>query len=101
MNANAALDIAIGLILMYLVLSLVCTSVNEFISTALDLRAASLKQGLEHIIDSKTLRGSGSDQLGALHLVSACATAQHFRWARWPRNPTRSRPAPHCWNCWT
>jgi hypothetical protein len=56
MNLNAALDIAIGLILMYLVLSLVCTSLNEFISTTLGMRANTLKQGLTHIIDSETLR---------------------------------------------
>jgi len=34
---------------------------------------------IEHVaIDGKTLRGSGTSKLGALHLVSAWATAQHL-----------------------
>lgn len=37
------------------------------------------KLKIKHIaIDGKTLRGSGSDKLGALHLVSAWATEQHL-----------------------
>jgi len=56
MNINSVLDIAIGLILMYLVLSLVCTSVNEFIATIFDMRARTLRTGIEHIIDSPALR---------------------------------------------
>jgi hypothetical protein len=37
------------------------------------------KLDIKHIaIDGKTLRGSGSSKLGALHLVSAWATEQHL-----------------------
>ena len=37
------------------------------------------KLSIKHIaIDGKTLRGSGSDKLGALHLVSAWATEHHL-----------------------
>lgn len=56
MFQNAVIDIAIGLILMYLVLSLVCTVVNEFIATKLKLRAASLESGLKQLLDDPTLR---------------------------------------------
>ena len=38
MFQNAAIDVAIGLILMHLMLSLLCTVVNEFIATKLELR---------------------------------------------------------------
>ena len=43
------------------------------------VRAVSAALGIKHVaIDGKTLRGSGSAQLGPLHLVSAWATAQHL-----------------------
>jgi predicted transposase YbfD/YdcC len=43
------------------------------------VRAVSDALRIKHIaIDGKTLRGSGSAQLGPLHLVSAWATAQHL-----------------------
>jgi hypothetical protein len=58
MLQNAAIDIAIGLILMYLVLSLVCTVINEFIATQLNLRAKSLAAGLNALIDDKTVRNA-------------------------------------------
>jgi hypothetical protein len=56
MNTNAILDIAIGLVLMYLVLSLVCTSLNEWISTAANLRASTLRTSLQSIIDDPAVR---------------------------------------------
>src|SRR5260221_13776979 len=53
---NAGLDMAIGLILLYLVLSLACTVINEFISTSLGLRASTLRGALDHILDVETLK---------------------------------------------
>jgi hypothetical protein len=53
MIQNAALDVAIGLILMYLMLSLLCTTVNEYIASKLNLRAASLASALQEILDDK------------------------------------------------
>jgi len=41
---------------MYLVLSLVCTVINEFIATKLKLRAASLESGLKQLLDDPLLR---------------------------------------------
>jgi len=55
MSYNAALDIAIGLVLMYLVLSLMGTVVNEYIATLLKLRATTLRDALKQILDSKVL----------------------------------------------
>jgi hypothetical protein len=55
MGGNAILDIAIGLVLMYLVLSLIGTVINEFIATLADLRAKTLKGAVEKILDDPTL----------------------------------------------
>ena len=42
-------------------------------------------------------------KLGALHVVSAWATRPRSRWARSPStaSPTKSRPFPNSWSCWT
>jgi len=58
MFQNAAVDVAVSLILMYLMLSLLCTVINEFIATKLRLRAKSLASALEQLLDNPTLRGT-------------------------------------------
>src|SRR5580704_11617069 len=55
MSYNAALDIAIGLVLMYLVLSLMGTVINEYIATLLKLRATTLRDALKQILDNGAL----------------------------------------------
>ena len=47
-----ALDVALGLIFLYLVLSLVCTSVNEAISTAVGLRSRFLQLGILNLLSA-------------------------------------------------
>jgi hypothetical protein len=85
MFQNAIIDVAIGLILMYLMLSLLCTVVNEYISTKLNLRSRTLRDALQKLIDDPTLlknfyehglitsssQASGS---GAQSLIQAAAT---------------------------
>lgn len=56
MLTNAVLDVAMGLILMYLMLSLLCTTINEAIANTLGLRASTLASGLQRIIDDPTLK---------------------------------------------
>jgi hypothetical protein len=56
MFQNAAIDVAIGLALMYLLLSLTCTIVNEYIASKLDLRSKSLGVGLEALLDDPDVR---------------------------------------------
>src|SRR5216117_1812189 len=56
MFQNAFLDIAIGLMLMYLVLSLLCTVINEWIATRLNLRAVGLQAALKALLDDESLR---------------------------------------------
>ena len=55
---SPAFDVAIGLIFLYIVLALVCSTVNEAIATALGLRARFLEAGLLNL-----LSGSVSETL--------------------------------------
>jgi hypothetical protein len=54
-SANSMLDIAIGLILMYLILSLICTTVNEAIAGLTKLRARALRTGISELIDNSAV----------------------------------------------
>lgn len=56
MEMSGFLDIAIGLVFMYLLLSLICTTVNELIATFLKLRAKQLSQTVAALIDNEDLR---------------------------------------------
>jgi hypothetical protein len=56
MGNNAALDVAIALVLMYLLISIMVTVVNEMLATAMKLRASTLRSALENIIDNPSLR---------------------------------------------
>lgn len=56
MGANAVLDIAIGLVLMYLVISLMGSVVNEYVATLLKLRGTTLQTALTALLDNPTLR---------------------------------------------
>jgi hypothetical protein len=56
MAGNAVIDIVIGLVLTYLILSLICTIANEFIASLTALRAKTLRSGVEHLIDDDGLR---------------------------------------------
>lgn len=47
----AALDVALGLIFVFLVLSLVCSAIMETLSSVLAWRASFLKKGLESLLD--------------------------------------------------
>ncbi|HZB85452.1 MAG TPA: hypothetical protein VE289_02700 [Gaiellaceae bacterium] len=47
----AALDVAIGLIFVYLVLSLVCSALNETISNVFSWRAKFLREGIANLLD--------------------------------------------------
>jgi hypothetical protein len=51
----AALDVAIGLIFLYLVLSLVCSALNETISSLFSWRAKFLRQGVANLLDPKNV----------------------------------------------
>lgn len=51
MFANPFIDVTIGVVLMYLVLSIICTAVNESLATVLKWRAKTLAAGMKSLID--------------------------------------------------
>src|SRR5690349_8282050 len=46
------LDVAIGLVMIYTLLSLICSTINEGISSFFALRAATLEQALQNLLGS-------------------------------------------------
>jgi hypothetical protein len=56
LGLSSFVDVAIGLIFMYLVLSLICTTVNELIATGLKWRAKDLENTLTRMIDDGQLK---------------------------------------------
>ena len=91
-------DVALGLILLYTVLSLFASVVKEWISTFLGLRAKNLEKGIQTLI--------GADYAAKLYahpLVSTLATEKKlpayigsgtFASALWTRSPTARRTSP-------
>jgi hypothetical protein len=57
MFGSEMLDIAIGMIFVYLLLSLICSSINELIERQLKNRAADLEAGLRELLDDDTGTG--------------------------------------------
>lgn len=59
------LDVAIGLILIYLTLALTCTAVNELIAGAFDRRSKNLFSGIQNLLGDPTVKvpaGDGATQ---------------------------------------
>jgi hypothetical protein len=83
---NAAIDVAIALMLMYLILSLIVTVTNEQIATALDLRAETLKSALTQLLDDPTLKTDFNSHgliAGLNAAVSADNSSGFFRLITW------------------
>lgn len=58
MNTNTVLDVGLGLITMFLMLSLACTVLNEYIAGVMRLRARLLSSELPNLIDDAALRAT-------------------------------------------
>jgi hypothetical protein len=80
MGINAFLDIAIGLILMYLLLALICTTINEWIASLAGLRARTLRGSVERMLDDSTLRTTFYDNglIGATRAASGDKHASYW-----------------------
>jgi hypothetical protein len=79
-----ALEVAIGLVFLYVVLALVCSTVNEALATAVGLRARFLEAGLLNL-----LSGSASETPAGI------ATAERFYAHPLVQGLIRPRRAPH------
>ncbi len=76
MGTNAVLDVAIGLVLMYLVLSLIGSVLNEYLATLLKLRASTLQNAMAAILDNATLRSDFYDH-GLIDGMHQAINGQH------------------------
>jgi hypothetical protein len=56
MSLPVIVEVAIGLAFLYLLLSLLCTTINEIIASVLDVRAKHLEASLKGLIDDEALR---------------------------------------------
>jgi hypothetical protein len=69
---STILEVAIGLFFVYLLLSLICSSINEFLASLLKWRAENLEQGLQNLICDPTL----FDTVMAHPLIKALGTTR-------------------------
>jgi hypothetical protein len=79
-----ALDVAIGLAFMYFLLSVVCSSVQEVISSVLKLRARNLEAGIRSLIADKTK----ADAFYKNWRIDALKTPRWIRGSKKPRKPS-------------
>jgi hypothetical protein len=80
----AALDVALGLVFVYLVLSLVCTAINETVSSVLAWRADTLREGIANLL-------GGEDERMQLYRHPLVAGLIRRGGARWRRVPLARR----------
>jgi hypothetical protein len=73
MDVNAALEVGLGLVIMYLLLALLCTVFTEIISTVLAWRAKNLREGIERLLDDPNFASLKADFF-ALPLISKAYT---------------------------
>jgi hypothetical protein len=52
---STVLDVAVGLIFVYLLLGILCTTVNEWLSAVMSTRSKTLRQGIHGLLDGQTL----------------------------------------------
>jgi hypothetical protein len=63
MNGSAILDVAIGIVFLFAMLSLLGTTITELISRAFSLRSKNLKKGLESLLNDPDLKGLAGEVL--------------------------------------
>jgi hypothetical protein len=61
---NAALDVAIGLIFIYMLYSLLATTIKEFIATIFSYRSRMLERGIEQMLDGRNYSYYWWDKVG-------------------------------------
>ena len=79
------LDVAIGLIFVYLLLSLICSAANEVIELWLKNRAADLERGLRELLNDPQANGL-VNQIYSHHLISGLFEGQFNRGVLRPIN---------------
>jgi hypothetical protein len=72
-----ALDVAIGLIFVFFILSVVCSGINEAIASAARWRAQDLERGLWELLQDPTRGSEALDKLKAHPLIHPMLNPQH------------------------
>ncbi|WP_419661827.1 uncharacterized protein Dvar_22600 [Desulfosarcina variabilis str. Montpellier] len=54
---SQVLDVVVGLVFVYLLLSIVCTAANEMIAALFSLRARNLARGIANLLADKRVKG--------------------------------------------
>src|SRR5690349_20993488 len=88
MSGSIVIEIAIGLVLVYLTFSLFSSAINEWIARFLALRAAGLRKGLDELFEDVTESGFAS-LFHAHPLIDALKPAKVPLLRRWL--PSRDR----------
>src|SRR5258705_993773 len=57
---STVLDVAIGLIFVYLLLAIICTAANEWLAAITETRAKFLKKGLIQLLDGQATKDNPS-----------------------------------------
>ena len=57
MFGSQVLDVVVGLVFVYLLLSIICTAANEMIGSLLSLRGRTLAKGITNLLADKQIRG--------------------------------------------
>jgi hypothetical protein len=52
---STVLDVAVGLVFIYLLLGILCTTVNEWVAGIMNTRSKTLRQGIRGLLDGQTL----------------------------------------------
>lgn len=74
----AFLDVAIGITFIYLLISLICSAVNELISAILKARASFLERGVVHLLEDEEF----ADKLYQHPFIRSLGGTVHPFWAR-------------------
>ena len=57
MFGSVALDVVVGVVFVYLLLSIICTAANEMIASLLSLRGRTLAKGIANLLADKRIKG--------------------------------------------
>jgi hypothetical protein len=81
---SAPLEVAVGLIFVFFVLSLICSSINEFVASALRWRAETLREGVENLLSgTPAVTAEGARLARAVHehpLIQGMIRPGSHRW---------------------
>jgi hypothetical protein len=61
MFGSQILDVVIGIVFIYLLLSLICSALNEFVSRIFSMRAKSLEEGIRNLLNDPEFTGYAKD----------------------------------------